>query len=251
MYRNDWHQAHQRKTQRSAEIIADLMLNRFAIGSVLDIGCGHGDWLKAFADRGAPDIFGCDGPWTDVASLLIPRDRFKVQDFRQPLALDRRFDLVLSTEVGEHIEEQHARPFVRSIAAHGDLVLFGAAIPYQGGLHHVNEQWPSWWVGLFAAEGFRPFDAVRPLIWAERDVHFWYKQNALIYVREGRADLLERAEAAVRKAAMADQRLDIVHPDKFVELASYRSIAFKPLMRNFPRAARLKLRAMLTGNRPA
>ncbi len=251
MYRNDWHQAHQEKTRLSAELVAALMRRYFAVESVLDVGCGQGDWLNAFVDLGVEDVFGCDGPWTDQQALVIRKDRFATQDFRQPFSLGRSFDLIISTEVAEHFEERYAEQFVRSIVAHGDLVLFGAAIPYQGGFRHVNEQWPSWWAQLFRRSGYEAFDIVRPALWEDPHVHFWYKQNALVYVKAARADLVAQAEEAFRGVAKPSQRLDIVHPEKFVELASYRSIAFKPLARELPRAVTSKLRSMLTGGRPA
>jgi hypothetical protein len=44
----------------------------------------------------------------------------------------------------------------------GPVVLFSAAIPYQGGTHHVNEQWPEYWAGNFEAKGssLRPITSV-------------------------------------------------------------------------------------------
>ena len=65
------------------------------------------------------------------------------------------------------------------------LVLFSAAVPGQGGSHHINEQWPSYWRSLFAAEGFKLFDPIRPLIRHNSSVQWWYRQNLLVFASPG------------------------------------------------------------------
>ncbi|WP_435201864.1 hypothetical protein [Qipengyuania sp. 902] len=57
---------------------------------------------------------------------------FLPQDLSQPFDLAQRFDLVQTLEVAEHLPETSARDFVASIARHGDIVLFSAAVPGQG-----------------------------------------------------------------------------------------------------------------------
>ncbi len=245
MYRNDWHTEHRDKTLNSACLIINLLLAEFPITSMLDVGCGHGDWLRAAMECGVRDVIGCDGPWTDQKQLVIPQDLFRYVDLQQPLNLGRRFDLTISTEVAEHISEKYADQIVRSITTHADLVFFGAAIPYQGGYRHINERWPSWWGMKFAADDFAPFDIVRPLVWNEPSVHFWYKQNGIVYVRRSRNDLMERARNAVMRAASGPIRFDVVHPEKFVDIASYNSIAFKPFLKSFPSAVIRKLTTMV------
>jgi hypothetical protein len=34
-----------------------------------------------------------------------------------------------------------------------EVVLFSAAIPFQGGVGHINEQWPDYWVKYFSKTG--------------------------------------------------------------------------------------------------
>lgn len=104
--------------------------------------------------------------------MLIPPDRFLVADLSAPdpapiaarLALPA--GLAICTEVAGHLEPQHAAGLVRLLAGLSDAALFSAAIPRQGGDHHVNEQWPDWWAALFAAEGFHCFDLLRPALWS-------------------------------------------------------------------------------------
>src|SRR6516165_9758985 len=242
VYRNEWHIKHHDKTSYSAGKILSLLFQMAPINSLLDVGCGHGDWLHAAHEHGAHEVIGCDGPWTDLNRLLIPRENFHCVDLREALQLDRKFDLVLCLEMAEHIPEENAATLVKSLTAYGDMVFFGAAIPYQGGYHHVNEQWPSWWSARFAEQGFQHFDLVRRAIWDDPSVHFWYKQNALLYVRAGREDLMARAKELEGNGALP---LDIVHPEKYLWSASYRSISFKPLLRALPEAIIGKAKSLM------
>jgi hypothetical protein len=89
----------------------------------------------------------------------------------------------MSLEVAEHLPEVHADRFVSLLASLSDEVLFSAAIPGQGGRHHVNEQFPSYWIRKFAAHGFRCFDFLRPMLWGRGDVDVWYRQNVIFFSR--------------------------------------------------------------------
>ena len=100
--------------------------------SVVDVGCGTGAWLRAFSEAGVDDYLGIDGDYVRVDQLDIPPDRFRAMDLTRPISLERRYDLVLCLEVGEHLPPSDADGLVRSLTALGDTVLFSAAIPYQG-----------------------------------------------------------------------------------------------------------------------
>ena len=161
----------------AAERIAALLVGVRPPGSVLDVGCGAGPLLAAFADRGVTDLRGLDDGALDAALLQCDPSLLQRADLAEPFDLGRRFDLVASLEVAEQ--------FVRSLVRHGDVVLFSAAVKGQGGLHHVNEQWPSWWEQHFAAAGYRCMDAIRPSLWGDPAVPTWYKQNTFLFVAAG------------------------------------------------------------------
>ena len=163
----------------AAERIAALLVGVRPPGSVLDVGCGAGTLLAAFADRGVNDGA------LDAALLQCDPSLLQRADLAEPFDLGRRFDLVASLEVAEHLAEDRAEQFVRSLVRHGDVVLFSAAVKGQGGLHHVNEQWPSWWEQHFAAAGYRCMDAIRPSLWGDPAVPTWYKQNTFLFVAAG------------------------------------------------------------------
>ena len=62
-------------------------------GSLLDVGCGTGTWLKAAMECGVEDVAGIDGSYIDQHQLLIPQAAFHSWDLTQPIDLKRRFDM--------------------------------------------------------------------------------------------------------------------------------------------------------------
>lgn len=167
-------------SQESAREILPLVLDVVKPASVIDIGCGTGNWLAIARELGVGEVLGIDGPWVK-AQLAIPAEKFIEHDLSTPLRLDRRFDLALSLEVAEHLPGSAAETFVRSVCDTADVVLFSAAIPGQGGRHHMNEQWPAYWAELFQRFGYCCYDFVRPRIWNNPRVTWHYAQNALLF----------------------------------------------------------------------
>jgi SAM-dependent methyltransferase len=170
-----------RTAAASADGILRCLPAELKIGSVLDLGCGRGVWLARWVAHGVGDILGIDGPYVDVDKLHVPSSAFLARDLGHPLALDRQFDLVQSLEVAEHLEATAADQFVDNLVRHGNLILFSAAVPGQGGEFHVNEQPWEYWRAKFAARGFELFDFVRPIITDDRTIFFWYRHNILLY----------------------------------------------------------------------
>jgi len=184
----------------SAATLIPLVEKLTGPSSVLDVGCGVGTWLAEWESRGVADIFGIDGEYVAESALQIAPEKFQAKDLRNPFSLGRRFDLVECLEVAEHLDEPHADGFIESLTSHADTILFSAAIPGQTGNHHVNEQWPSYWIPKFQKLGFRGFDVIRPRIWANRDIEVWYRQNVLLFSK-------------VLTFEGAEDILDLVHPD--------------------------------------
>ena len=178
---------------------------------------------------------GVDGDWVAPEALAIAPDRFVSRDLCEPLDLGRSFDLALCLEVAEHVPASAADTLLRSLARHAPAVLFSAAIPFQGGRHHVNEQWQSHWIGRFAELGFGVHDVVRPAVWTDPGVEPWYAQNALLFVEHARA-------TALGLEADAPLQADLVHPG----LHTIRNAqpALKPSLRLLPRAVRTDSRRL-------
>ena len=182
-YRDDFFSYIEAGARRSASLVVPLVGRLLNVKSVMDVGCGRGVWLSQWQKLGVQDVIGVDGDYVNENDLAISPDKFIKRDLTNPVNLGRRFDLVQSLEVGEHLPEQSSDTFVASLAAHGDAILFSAAVPGQGGEFHVNEKPYEFWRDKFAAHGFRTFDWLRLRIVDISDIEPWYRYNSLLFVR--------------------------------------------------------------------
>ena len=167
----------------AARTIVPLVQEVLRVRTVVDFGCAEGAWLRVWKDQGAAEVLGVEGPYVDPDRLLVERRELLVRDLEQPVALGRSFDLAQSIEVAEHLDASVARTFVATLCAHAPRVLFSAAVPGQGGEHHVNEQPYEYWRALFAEQGFEPFDTLRPRLQNRQELAPWHRYNLLLYVR--------------------------------------------------------------------
>ena len=199
---------HEEKIHNSeaSEIIVPHVLNLLDIDSVVDFGCGLGNFIKTFKDHGINEILGLDGPWVEEEKIFnnISRKEFLVVDLESPIKLDKRYDLGICLEVVEHLSPEAERVIVESLVKASDIILFSAAIPEQGGQNHINEQWLSHWARLFSEHEYIPVDILRRKIWSDRRIKWWYRQNLIFFVSKD-SKLAEHQTDA----------LDIVHPELF------------------------------------
>ena len=166
-------------------MIVPLVLERLRPASVVDVGCGSGAWLEVFRECGVTDVVGVDGAYVRPESLRIEPAEFVARDLGERFRFERSFDLAISLEAAHYVPEERAGALVESIAALAPAVLFGAAVPHQPGGPARNRQWPAWWAALFARHGFRAVDWLRPLVWDDDRVDWWYAQNTILYLRDG------------------------------------------------------------------
>ena len=86
-----------------ARLVVPHVLRLCLARSVLDVGCGRGEWLSAFLDNGVADIHGLDGSYVRTEKLLIDPVHFEAVDLLHPPAPARSYDLAVCLEVGEHL----------------------------------------------------------------------------------------------------------------------------------------------------
>ncbi len=196
------HDAKVHNTTGPGEVVP-LVMDIVGPASVIDVGCGLGTWLVVFEEKGVREIMGVDGDYVNRSQLHISADQFMAADLTQPFHFPRKFDLVISLEVAEHLPENAADTFVQTLTSLGDTILFSAAIPGQGGQNHLNEQWPEYWQEKFARYAFRFYDVIRDKVWSNEKVEVWYRQNMF---------LVSKRELAEKKVLDVLSR---VHPELF------------------------------------
>jgi SAM-dependent methyltransferase len=213
-YTKDFYEEMRAGSTRSAEAILPLVLEVLPVRSVVDVGCGDANWLAVFRKLGVETILGVDGDYVRPDLLQIPQNCFQPADLTKPLNLDRTFDLAVSVEVAEHLEAEYAPGFIKTLTQLAPAVLFSAAIPFQGGNHHVNEQWPDKWAELFRSNGYLPLDFIRKRVWQNNSVDWWYAQNTILFVK---AEVLERNELLKQEFERSDpDPLSLVHPRNYL-----------------------------------
>ena len=166
---------------RSADQVVPLLVSLFSPSSVIDVGCGTGTWLKVFKEYGVHRLCGIDGHYVSKESIVIPIENFKGVDLEKKIDMSDQYDLLLCLEVAEHLSQERAGDFISDLCRLSNTIVFSAAIPFQGGQNHLNEQYPAYWKNLFSIYGFKCYDIIRPLVWQNIAIDWWYRQNIFVY----------------------------------------------------------------------
>ncbi len=190
----------------SAKIILPILFEIFPPKTIIDIGCGSGAWLLAASELGVKSLWGIDGDWLRNEQLLTDNVELIIHNLNQPLPRVGKFDITISLEVAEHLPPERAQSFITDLCHYSEVILFSAAIPHQGGDHHINEQWQSYWVKLFLENNFIGVDFIRPKIWHNPQVKSWYKQNTFLFLHKSK-------EHVIPSDSKYEFPVNIVHPE--------------------------------------
>lgn len=241
LYGTSFYDSLEQSTFKSAEVIVPLVMQLLSPRSAVDVGCGRGIWLSVLERHGVSKLRGIDGQYAAADKLFIARDNFTAADLTKPFSIGDRFDLAICLEVVEHLPDTFASGLVRKLTEVAPCVLFSAAIPGQGGQYHIHERWPEHWHEHFRSNGFVPFDYFRPLLYSDRRVCWWYRQNLVLYVS---TDFLrQRVKLTEVLAGSRNCDLDWVHGDIYRDKVD---LALRTVLRMLPpivwRALRNRLR---------
>lgn len=230
-YSQEFYSATREANLKAAREVVPFLMKSVNPRSVVDLGCAVGTWLSVFREHGVEDLLGMDGGHVDQDLLDISRDQFRVCDLEKPIQIEKTFDLAVSLEVAEHLAPSSAGVFVESLTRLAPVVLFSAAIPFQGGLHHVNEQWPQYWADLFARRNYLPIDCLRMFLWTKPHIAWWYSQNTMIYAK--RDDISRYPELCAESSKLAVVPA-LVHPTKYLANADLSAVPLRRLLRAIP-----------------
>jgi hypothetical protein len=153
------------------------------------------------------------------------------RDLTKPLQLDRTFDLAVCLEVAEHLPKSRANGLVGDLTSMARCVLFSAAVPGPTGTNHINSQYLPYWIELFQGYGYQALDPIRPRIWGNDSVEWFYQQNIVMFAGP-KHPLLEKDFPVP---------WNIIHP-KLYERALNRPLTLRMLTRGFPGALSRSIR---------
>lgn len=131
--------------------LADLIFSRFHPKSACDFGCGNGFLLESLAQRGV-NVAGIEGSEASLAFMEASlRSRVLIRNLAETITTDT-YDLVISTEVAEHLPKKAAPVLVNNLTRSASrAIVFSAAQPGQWGDGHINCQPKEFWIKLFTA----------------------------------------------------------------------------------------------------
>jgi hypothetical protein len=207
---------HSLNSLRSAEVVVPLVHGLVHPTSVVDFGCKHGEWLSGFRRAGVVRVVGYDQQTRADRGLLISPAEFRVADLNNALVVSEKFDLAVCIEVAEHLRKSAAEPLVATLTSVAPVVLFSAALPGQGGHGHLNEQLREYWHELFEKHGCKPIDCLRPRIWQDSRVAYWYRQNMFLYVSAAAVTRYPGLNAQLEHPPASD--LELIHVDVLKKL---------------------------------
>lgn len=138
----------------TANIVVDILNEKYNPNSVIDIGCAIGVYLYYFEDKDT-NVVGFEGATKAIEMALV--DGIQQVDLRDSPRATGMFDLVLCIEVAEHLHPKYADGLIDTIisAAHDEsTIVFTAAPPGQPGTHHVHLQPRHFWIDKFENRGW-------------------------------------------------------------------------------------------------
>lgn len=149
------------------------------ITSVLDLGCGIGKYAKYFTEN---NIYcNCYDGHPDTNS--ITSGMCDTLDISQLITLNRKYDCVMSLEVGEHIPEQYENNFIQNIVNHSNnFIIISWAIPGQPGDGHINCKTNEYIINLLEKHSFYFNLEITQLL--RRKASLWWFKNTLMFFQK-------------------------------------------------------------------
>jgi len=161
------------------EKLADKLKEIFISYSVLDLGCGPGQYTKFFLENGIKSR-GWDGnPNTYEISegLCNVADLTQIHDFGKG-------DWVLSLEVGEHIPKEYESIFIQNLVNHAKQgIILSWAVPNQPGEGHVNCQSNDYVISTMKKYGFS-LDIKNSMVLREAAELWWFKNTIMVFRKD-------------------------------------------------------------------
>lgn len=158
--------------------IATQIKEKYRPKTVLDAGCAMGLLVAALRDLGV-EAYG-----VDLSEYAISRVREDIRPYCAvgsladplPNSLPRRYDLVVSIEVLEHMPEEDGKKSIANLCTMSDQILFSSVPDDTTDPTHINLHETPYWCGLFAKQGFFSAEEKKPLF-LPRHARFFQRKS--------------------------------------------------------------------------
>ena len=176
----------------SSTIANDTVLHKFDPGlskalvtflqnqeEIVDFGCGNADYTKALINEGKKiDAF--DGnPHTPEMTEGLG----KVLDLSKKFNLNKKYECVISLEVGEHIPIDKEQIFIDNLDRHCiQCIILSWALPGQGGDGHFNERDNNYIKENFKKRGYKSWDEAEKFL-RDSTTLWWFKNTIMVFIK--------------------------------------------------------------------
>lgn len=146
---------------------------------IADFGAGLGHYTKALRKAGL-NIDAFDGA---VGIEQVTNGVVKFKDLALIDAKIKKYDLVISFEVGEHIPAKYEENFIKNILkTNATYIILSWAIPGQKGYHHVNNKPNSYIKSIMSKNGYNNDLLYETFL---RDVAElrWFKNTIMCFIK--------------------------------------------------------------------
>jgi GT2 family glycosyltransferase/SAM-dependent methyltransferase len=208
--------------------IADRIISDLNPGTVLDAGCALGLLVESLWRRNI-EAYGID-----ISEYAIQNVHPEIRPYCWTGSIlepfPRKYDLIVSIEVLEHLLPEQADLAVSNLCRHSDDILFSSSPLDYKEITHFNVQSPEYWAELFARHGFFrdvDFDASFITPWAVRfrkthepitRVILPYERRLWHLLQDNEAtrqlNLEQRRELAEKDQVIRDLRLQLEQTQK-------------------------------------
>ena len=147
------------------------------VKSLVDFGCGMGNYVKTFQENNINAI-GFDG---NPNTPELTNNLCKVLDLSVAKQFDESFDWVISLEVGEHLPRQFEDIFIYNLHnnnKHG--IVLSWAVKGQGGHGHFNEQNNDYIKSKICNLGYINDIASEKTLRSDSSV-YWFKNTIMVF----------------------------------------------------------------------
>ena len=149
--------------------------------TLVDFGCGDASYAKAIAATGLK-VEAYDGN-TDVGKNS--GGFASVLDLSESFDLKKKFDVVVSLEVAEHLPKKYEEIYVNNLIKHTNrYIIMSWAEPGQGGSGHFNEQSNEYVIELMKNKGFTELNDLSQYLRKSVTHLWWFRNTSFVFLKE-------------------------------------------------------------------
>lgn len=153
------------------------LLKKENIKTLVDFGCGMADYVKNFTKNGLM----CEAYDGNPNTPELTSGIGSVLDLSKSINLNKKFDCVMSLEVGEHIPKEYEEIFIDNLCSHTNkMIILSWAVVGQNGDGHFNCQNNDYVIDKMKEKGF-DIDWVESNNLRNRTIWPWFRNTIMIF----------------------------------------------------------------------